>query len=409
LSEIVAHTGTPVYVYSLPRALANLRTIQSAFPRAHIHFSAKSNANLAVLRALINAGAGIDAVSGGEIHRALLAGAKPKAIVFAGVGKTANELFFAVDQNVGWVNVENVEEAHLLNAIAGTARKTVRVALRFNPDVAANTHPHIATGHERAKFGLPAEVIRSLLESRMDTPHLRYEGIHVHIGSQLHDTVATQEAVRATLDLVVPYPFITTIDIGGGFPALYQPDESLPKVSDFAAALEPLLQGYEVIVEPGRSIIADAGLLVARIMYVKQQGEQTFLITDTGMTELIRPALYNAHHEIIPISLNSDLHTKKLSLSHASEESGSGGEGQTFTIVGPVCETADKLAQNVPLSGIRSGDYLAILSAGAYGLVMASNYNARPRPPEVVVSEDGQHWKIARRRETWADLVQYEI
>lgn len=404
ISEIVAQTGTPVYIYSLPRALANLKTIQSAFPRAHIHFSAKSNANLAVLRALINGGAGIDAVSGGEIHRALLAGVKPEAIVFAGVGKTANELFFAVDQNIGWFNVENVEEAHLLNAIAGTAGKTVRVALRFNPDVAANTHPHIATGHGGAKFGLSADAVRDLLENRADTPNLRYEGIHIHIGSQLHDTNATVQAVRAALDLIAPYPFMTTIDIGGGFPALYQPDESLPTAADFAAALEPLLQRYNVILEPGRSIIADAGLLVARVLYVKQQGEQTFLITDAGMTELIRPALYNAHHEIVALHLSSNTNIEKAPLSPSA-----GSEGQTYTVVGPICETADTLAKSVSLPPTQSGDYLAILSAGAYGMVMASNYNARPRPPEVVITEDGQRWQVARRRETWADLVQYEI
>ena len=297
----------------------------------------------------------------------------------------------------------------------GQRVKTVRVALRFNPNVTANTHPHIATGHGGAKFGLPADTIRTLLENRADTPHLRYEGIHVHIGSQLHDTAATSEAVRAALDLIARYPFITTIDIGGGFPALYQQDESLPTASDFAATLASLLQGYNVILEPGRSIIADAGLLVARVLYVKEQGGQTFIVIDTGMSELIRPALYNAHHEIVPLSLSSDLQPENPPPSPARWdtrivwERGSGGEGQSYTIVGPICETSDTIAKSVPLPPLQSGDYLAILSAGAYGMVMASNYNARPRPPEVVVAEDGHSWRIARRRETWADLVQYEI
>ncbi|MEP7293216.1 MAG: diaminopimelate decarboxylase, partial [Chloroflexota bacterium] len=188
--EIVAQTGTPVYIYSLPRVLANYRRIQAAFPQAHVHYSAKANANLRLLQTLIRAGAGIDAVSGGEIYRALLAGAPPEQIVFAGVGKTGQELYYAVEQDIGWFNVENVHEAHKLNTIACETGKVVRVALRFNPDVAANTHPHIATGHSAAKFGLTADAIRELLAQQDETPNLHYAGIHNHIGSQLHDTAA---------------------------------------------------------------------------------------------------------------------------------------------------------------------------------------------------------------------------
>lgn len=391
VADIVAQTGTPAYIYSLRRIIANFNAIQSAFPNAHIHFSAKSNANLAILRALIKQGAGVDTVSGGEIHRALLAGADPQKIVFAGVGKTSNELYFAIDQNVGWINIENVEEAYLLNAIATAAGKSVRVALRFNPNVAANTHPHIATGHGGAKFGMTADAIRLLLDKRAETPSLSYEGIHIHIGSQLHDTRATAEALRVTRELIAPYPFITTIDIGGGLPSRYQSGETLPSPDDFAAALKPLLEGYNVILEPGRSIVADSGLLVARVLYVKQQGGQTFLITDTGMTELIRPALYNAHHEIVPLT-----------------QSPPDAETVTATVVGPICETTDVLARNVVLPPVQQGDLLAILSAGAYGMVMASSYNSRPRPPEIVVEESGEKWYVSRRRESWQDLVQYE-
>ena len=393
LSDIVAQTGTPVYVYSLRRALANLKSIQDAFPSAHVHYSAKANANLAVLRGLIKAGAGVDTVSGGEIHRALLAGARSSDIVFAGVGKTTNELFFAVEQNVGWINIENVEEARLLDAIACTEDKRVRVALRYNPDVAANTHPHIATGHGGAKFGMTADAIRMLLDRRAETPNLSYEGIHIHIGSQLHDTAATVKAVQATLDLVKPYPFIHTVDIGGGLPALYQRDERLPSPADFASAVMPLLKGYDVILEPGRSVIADAGVLIARVLYVKEQGGETFLITDTGMTELIRPALYSAHHEVIPLI----------------EKASGDGISRKTTIVGPVCETTDVLARDVELAQTGPGDLLAILDAGAYGMSMSSNYNARPRAAEVVVAEDGKFWHVARRRETWHDLVQHEM
>lgn len=394
IADIVQQVGTPAYVYSLPRVLANYRAIQAAFPQAHVHYSAKANANLALLRALVQAGAGIDTVSGGEIHRALLTGANPQQIVFAGVGKTANELYFAVEQNIGWVNLENVEEARLLNAIAHTAETTMRVAVRFNPDVTANTHPHIATGHGGAKFGLSADAIRALLDQRAELPNLRFEGIHIHIGSQLHDTAATTAALRATLDLIKPYPFIRTINLGGGMPSPYIPGEALPSVDDFARALTPLLEGYEVVLEPGRSIVANAGVLVTRVLYTKDQGGQRFLITDAGMTDLIRPALYDAHHEVVPLACADPSAASQMS---------------QYTIVGPVCETTDVLARDVSLSSAEPGTLLAILDAGAYGMVMASSYNARNRPPEVVVNQDGASWFVARRRETWDDQVRFEI
>ncbi len=389
--EIVAQTGTPVYIYSLPRVLANFQRIRAAFPQAHIHYSAKANANLSLLDALVRAGAGIDAVSGGEIYRALLAHTPPEQIVFAGVGKSAQELYYAVDQDIGWFNIENLAEAYQLNCIACEAGKTARVALRFNPDVAANTHPNIATGHSAAKFGLTADAIRDLLAQRDDLPFLNIAGIHLHIGSQLHDTAATQQALRAALDLIAPYPQIRTVNLGGGLPVAYTPGTPLPAPEAFAQAVLPLLQGYELILEPGRSIIADAGMLVTRILYHKEQGGQRFLIVDAGMTDLIRPALYDAHHEIIPL-------TQPVTDERAAVQ-----------VVGPVCETTDSLGHNVSLPPLDAGDCLAILTAGAYGMVMASNYNARPRPPEVAVAEDGTAWFVARRRETWQDLVQHEL
>ena len=390
LAEIAAQAGTPVYVYSTIRMLSNLRRIQAAFPNAHIHYSAKANANLSILKTLIDAGAGIDAVSAGEIHRALLAGVRPENIVFAGVGKTGQELFYALSRGVGWFNVENVEELRLLNSMVGTAISSARVALRLNPDVAANTHRHIATGHGKAKFGLNADTIRAILTHQDDYPNLRFNGIHIHIGSQLHDAEGTKAALRAALDLIDPFPEITTVNIGGGLPVAYSTDESLPSIESFAASILPLLDGYDVILEPGRSIIADAGILVARVQYVKDQGGAKFAILDAGMTELIRPALYEAHHEIVPL-VEKD------------------GGRELFQVVGPVCETTDVLGRDVSLPPLEAGDCLAMLTAGAYGMVMASNYNARPRPPEVMVGVDGGTWYIARRRETWDDLVAAEM
>jgi diaminopimelate decarboxylase len=390
VDSIAAEIGTPVYIYSLPRALSNLRRIQTLFPEAHIHFSTKSNANLAVLSALIGAGAGIDAVSAGEIHRALLVGAQASDIVFAGVGKTHEELEYAIRQGVGWINVENVRELDHINSIAEAQGRTQRVALRLNPDVTASTHPYIATGHSYAKFGLTAEVVRGILADQSKYPGIQIEGLHIHIGSQLHDTVATQRAVEIALEIIAPYLTIKTLNIGGGLPVAYAPDEVIPVWDDFAAVLRPLLTGYQVILEPGRSIIADAGLLVCEALYVKKQAGTTILIVDASMAELIRPALYEAHHEIVPLVENQ-------------------GERYITQVVGPVCESSDLLGKDLSLPDLQPGERLAILNAGAYGMVMASNYNQRLRPPEVVVREDGNTWMIARRRETWDDLTRTEM
>ncbi len=392
--DIAAEVGTPVYIYSLRRALHNLERIRAAFQalRPHIHYSAKANANLAILRVLVEAGAGVDTVSAGEIYKALKAGARPENIVFAGVGKTPEEIAYAVEQGVGWFNVENIAECALINDDAGAAgRPPVRVALRLNPQVTADTHPYIATGHGGAKFGLTAEAITHLLARQSDYPHLDFAGIHLHIGSQLHDTAATRQAVQAALELIAPYPNIRTVNIGGGLPVAYSADEQIPDWSAFAATLEPLLRGYEVLLEPGRSVIADAGMFVAKVLYIKKQAGQTFYITDGSMAELIRPALYQAHHEIVPVNTAYPA-----------------AAAVKANIVGPVCETADVLGRDVSLPEMQPGDLLAALTAGAYGMVMASNYNARPRPPEVVVMPDGETWQVARRRETWEDLTRLE-
>jgi diaminopimelate decarboxylase len=392
LADIAREIGTPTYVYSLKRATENYQRIARAFQpaKAHIHYSAKANGNLSILRALIQRGAGVDCVSGGEIYRALLAGAAPENIVFAGVGKTVADLRYGVEQHVGWINIENADECLILNALGNEFGRNVRVALRFNPDVAANTHRHIATGHGGAKFGLAAEAIRSILDGASHYPHLSFEGIHIHIGSQLGDTSATEQALQTTLELIAPYPAIRTLDIGGGLPVAYK-DEGvqLPTPQDFADRLIPLTKGYDLILEPGRSIIADAGALLAQVLYLKEHGGQKLVILDTGMTEIIRPMLYEAHHTILPL--------KQLTT-----------PPEMVDIVGPVCETTDRLAQSVALPTVQPSDFVAILTAGAYGMVMASNYNARPRPAEIVVNQDGDTWRIARARETWADLVRGE-
>jgi diaminopimelate decarboxylase len=375
--------------------LDNLARIRTAFGdlKPHIHYSAKANASLAVLRTVISAGAGIDAVSGGEIYKALLVGTKPEDIVFAGVGKTRDELRYALEQNVGWFNVENVLEIqHINDLVAEIGREPARVALRLNPDVSAATHRHIATGHKAAKFGLSIETVKDVLAKRSKYPNVKIEGIHIHIGSQLHDTEATRQAVQVALDCIKPYPDIRTVNIGGGMAVRYSPEEQIPRWEDFGVAITPLLKDYQVILEPGRSIIADAGMLVISLLYTKEQGGEPIYITDGSMAELIRPALYEAHHEIVPVMKPKDESAQKA-----------------YHVVGPVCESADALGHDIQLPDMEAGSLMAVLTAGAYSMAMASNYNQRVRPPEVVVSEDGKSWKLARRRETWEDLTTAEV
>ncbi len=393
--SITDEVGTPVYIYSLKRVLDNLAHIKAAFSELnpHIHYSAKANASLAVLHTIVNAGAAIDAVSGGEIHKALMVGTKPEDIVFAGVGKTRDELRYALEKNVGWFNVENVLELqHINDLVAEMGCEPARVALRLNPDVTAATHHHIATGHKAAKFGLSIETVKNLLAHREKYPNARIEGIHIHIGSQLHDTEATRQAVKVALDCISPYPNIRTFNIGGGMAVRYSPEEQIPRWEDFGAAITPLLKDYQVILEPGRSIIADAGMLVISLLYTKEQGGEPIYITDGSMAELIRPALYEAHHEIVPVMKAME-----------------GTPEKAYHIVGPVCESADALGHDIHLPELETGSLLAVLTAGAYSMAMASNYNQRTRPPEVVVSEDGKSWRLARRRETWEDLTATEI
>ena len=387
VEDIAAAAGTPVYIYSLERIRENYRRIQFAFAplNARLHFSVKSNGCLAILRCLRELGAGFDCVSAGEIALALAAGARGQDIVFAGVGKTRAEIDFAIDSGIGFFNVENaLELLHINEAAQAAYVNRVRVALRLNPQVTANTHPYMATGHGGAKFGLTAERIEELLALRADYPRIDFAGLHMHIGSQLGDSAATREALDKLLDLARGYPGLRTINLGGGLPVAYRADEEAPPLQEFVDALSPGFGDYEILLEPGRAIAADAGLLAAQVLYVKRQAGQLFYIIDASMSELIRPALYGAYHEVAPLRMAD-------------------AEMEMAQVVGPVCESADVLARDRLLPRLREGDMLALMTAGAYGMAMASNYNARPRPAEVVV--DGGRWLVARRREGVKDMV----
>lgn len=388
LDAIASAVGTPAYVYSAARIRSNVARLRAAFAPLNpaIHYSLKANANLAVVRLLADLGLGMDAVSGGEIARALRTGVNPSDIVFAGVGKTPDELAYALDKGVGWINVESRAELELLDRLAAGRGARPRVALRLNPGVSAQTHRHIATGHFGAKFGIAPEIVADILAHRGATPHVEIAGLHVHIGSQLGSGAETAAAVREAQALARPYPALRTLNIGGGFPVAYTGDEHYPAPEEFAAALAPLLDGWQVKLEPGRSLVADAGALLVSVLYVKHQGGARFVIVDGSMTELIRPALYEAVHPVIPLR--------------------DGPPAGIAVVAGPVCESADILHRGAELPDLAPGDRLAILVAGAYGMVMASNYNQRTRPPEVLVEDDA--WRVVRRRETWDDLMRLE-
>ncbi len=390
LAAIAAQVGTPCYLYDFEGIRANFRRLQAAFPNAEIHYSLKANANLALIRALHAIGAHFDAVSGGEIFRAVQAGVPPQQIVFAGVGKTRHELDYALRLGVGWINVESSGELARIDQLARTLQVTPRLALRLNPDVRADTHPHIATGHAAAKFGIPLAEAADLLSAHDPSRDAyRIEGLHVHIGSQLGSVDHTLEALNAALVLMDRFPFLTTLDLGGGFPVSYT-GEPVPSLEAFAEPITAALAGRAVrlILEPGRYIVAENGILVVEVQYVKPTADGVIYVTDGGMTELIRPALYAALHGVLPLH-----HTAEAAvISH---------------VVGPVCESADVLRAVVALPLLGEGDLLAVLHAGAYGAVMASNYNARPFAPEIALEPDG--WRVVRRRQRWEDLIAEEV
>lgn len=394
LSDIARQVGTPVYVYSQARIESNFRRITAAFAplRANVHYAVKANANLAVLRLLNELGAGFDVVSGGELFRALTAGADPAHIVFAGAGKTDAELAYALACHVGQINAESADELRALNDQAGAHGVTQCVALRLNPGVDPHTHRHISTGHMGSKFGIELDEAESLLAEPRRFPHLDIAALHIHIGSQIPDPGPLVKALERVLPLAQKSKAIRALDIGGGFPVEYHEGSTATAPEEFArAVIETLRRSVstlEISIEPGRFITADAGALVAQVQATKYSYGRRIITTDAGMTDLIRPALYEAFHPIWPVK-QSDA---------ASEPA---------DVAGPVCESADYLGYERALPVMKRGDLIAVLFAGAYGAVMSSNYNSRPRAPEVLVEDNT--FRVVRQRETWDDLVRAEI
>lgn len=403
LPKLVQQHGTPLYVYSA----ATIRERYDAFDAAFrdvphsICYSVKANSNLSILRLLAKKGCGFDVVSGGELERVLTADRKAaKKVVFSGVGKTRAELTAALKAGILLFNVESESELWALAECAGRLRTTAPVALRVNPDVAAETHPYISTGLHKHKFGVPIGDARALYAKASGARYLKVRGVSVHIGSQITEVAPFGEAMARVADLVRELRGdghgIDYIDAGGGLGIAYEkpdPIEFSVYVAAYARALAAPLRELNVrlLLEPGRSIIGPAGVLVTSVVYKKANDGKRFLVVDAAMNDLIRPALYGAYHEIIPVT----------------QSAGAAAKPEVADIVGPVCETGDFFARDRELPAVEEGDLLAILDAGAYGMVLGSNYNTRPRAAEVLVT--GKSAKIIRRREKLSDLLRAEL
>jgi diaminopimelate decarboxylase len=397
LRTIAEQVGTPCYVYSHATVRRQFRAFDAAFNEIPhlVAYAIKANSTLALLRLLAREGAGADIVSGGELYRVLQAGIEPQRIVFAGVGKSDSEIRYALESNILMFNVESSAELRAIDRVAGGMKVKARVALRINPDIDPQTHPYISTGLKKSKFGISAE--RALEEFKLATTltHIEIVGVHKHIGSQLTQVSPFVDALRKILLLVEQLAGIGVriryLNVGGGLGIIYQ-DETPPQPQDLAQAISPLIKDLKcrLIFEPGRSIVGNAGVLVTKVLYHKANPDKTFLIVDAAMNDLIRPSLYGAYHEIMAVREHRDKLKKQV----------------LADVVGPVCESGDFLAKDRMMPLADPGELLAVMSAGAYGFSMASNYNSRPRVAEVLVRDGEFH--VIRAREEYADLVRGE-
>ncbi|WP_457623962.1 diaminopimelate decarboxylase [Persephonella sp.] len=395
VEEIAQKVGTPVYIYSKKAILDKLSQYREAFSDypTLICYAVKANSNLSILELLKEEGLGLDIVSGGELYRGLKAGFSPEKIVYAGVGKTDGELSDAINAGILSFNVESLMELEVLNELAGRLGKKANVSIRINPDVNPKTHPYISTGLRKSKFGIDMEDAPGAFKLAEKLENLNLVGIHCHIGSQIMDVSPYREAVEKTVELVFKLEKegikLQHIDIGGGLGIKYRPEDQPPHPSQLAQMVIPIVKqtGLKLIIEPGRSLIGEAGILLSQVIFLKDKGDKHFIIIDAGMNDLLRPAMYNAYHHIIP----AEKKEKKI----------------TADIVGPICETGDFFALDRQIDAVERGDYLAVMSAGAYGFSMASNYNTRPRAAEVLV--DGKNFYVIRQRETYEDIIKPEL
>ncbi len=408
---IAGAAGTPCYVYSRATLERHYRRLAAAFSPLDplICYSIKSCANLAVCRVLAECGAGMDLVSGGELHRAELAGVDPADCVYAGAGKSDGEIRQALAASVGWLNVESEAEFENIASIAAAMNLPCRGALRVNPDVDPRTHRYTTTGKKETKFGVDLERGRAFFDTYGADEHCALRGIHVHLGSPIYSPEPYVQAMEKILglidDLEAAGHFIEMLDIGGGFGADYETGQTPPAV-DYARRIVPVLEdrvrrGLKVIIEPGRTITANAGVLLVRVLYVKRSGSKTFVICDGGMNTLLRPSHYGAFHFIWPCRVDP-AHVPAARLRQMP-----GDFLETVDVVGPICESGDFLAEDRALPPVSRGDLLAVFSTGAYGMVMASRYNSMPLPAEILVS--GERCTVVRRREGYDDLTAHEL
>ncbi len=400
--------GTPLYIYSRATLARHLTQIQEAFAEANplICYSVKSNGNLALAREMARLGSGFDVTSGGEMHRAILAGAPGRKIVFAGVGKSKAELAHALQAGVFLFNVESEEELHFLGGVAKELDIAAPVALRVNPDLPPKTHAKTDTSVKGVKFGLDIETVLDVARGVVGHSHLRVIGLHMHLGSPILSADPYRMGAAKGEHLVgelrkMGHP-ITVLNMGGGFGIHYRKQEALP-ASAFAAEILPVVKrlGCQLVLEPGRFIVGNAGILVSRVLYRKESGGKKFVIQDAAMNDLIRPTLYDSFHRIWPVNLPKGAGAPPED--YEAEIPGT----EKVDVVGPVCESGDFLAKQRALPPLEQGDLLAVFSAGAYGMAMSSNYNSRPRAAEILV--DGDTARLARRRETLEDLVRPEL
>lgn len=396
LASIADTVGTPAYVYSSADILSRFDAYRSAFGDIphQICYAVKANANLSILRLLAERGAAFDIVSGGELYRVLQAGGDPSKIVFSGVGKTAAEMEYALDQGIHTFNCESEDELSLLSDVAVRRSAHARIALRVNPDVDAATHPYISTGLSEHKFGIEMSQVEKVYARAASLPNIVVEGVSCHIGSQILDSGPLIETVEKMIALVARLRgnglAIRHLDLGGGLGVAYRSTEQAPAIADVVSGIRDRVKGLdlEIMVEPGRSIVAESGVLLTRVLYRKQTGRKEFLIVDGAMNDLIRPALYKSYHEVQPVRTVP-------------------GRGIIVAdVVGPICETGDFFARDRDIQAVEPGELLVLLTAGAYGFAQASNYNSRPRAAEVLVEKDT--WRVIRARESYADLISGE-
>jgi diaminopimelate decarboxylase len=393
LRKIADEVGTPVYIYSEQTLRRHVRVFDEAFQSVPhlICYAVKANSNINILRRFAHWGTGFDIVSGGELFRVLRAGAPAKKVIFAGVGKTAEEIQYALDAGILFFNVESAPELDLIHKIARESNLQAPVSIRANPDVDPRTHPYISTGMQKHKFGVSLSDARQLYRTARELPNIEVVGVQCHIGSQITEIAPFQEALTSLREFILELQRegfrLKYLDFGGGLGISYTTEEP-PSPAAYGAAVAAATKdlGLTVVLEPGRVIVGNAGILLSRVLLKKNQGGKKFLVVDAGMNDLIRPALYGSHHQLWPV------HTRN--------------EKEIVDVVGPVCESADFIAKDRDVAVLKPGELLAVMSAGAYGFSLSSNYNSRPRAAEVLVN--GDKYQVIRKRETYEDLVRLE-